>query len=115
VREIAEGRIWMGRAAERLKLVDRVATLDETIEEAKRAAGVPAGRRARVVEYPERGFIRLPWFLGGAGARAGILAPDAAAPRTLEAVVLEQILRHPGEPLLLAPSEALPDEPPPVR
>ena len=63
VREIAEGRIWMGRAAERLKLVDRIATLDETIEQAKRAAGIPAGRKVRIIEYPRRGFIRLPGML----------------------------------------------------
>ena len=97
VREIAEGRIWMGPAAARLGLVDRVGTLDETIEEAKRAAGIPRGRRVRVVEYPERGLFRMPW------------------PRTLEAGVAQQIVDHPGLPLLLVPSDILPNEPEPVR
>jgi ClpP class serine protease len=115
VKEIAQGRIWMGRKATTLGLTDRVATLDETIEAAKRAAGIRPGRRVRIVEYPERHF-----FTFGAG-----LTPDlrvsrgggisAIAPRTLEAGVVQQILDHPGLPLLLAPSAALPDEQEPVR
>ena len=115
VREIAEGRIWMGRAAERLKLVDRVATLDETIEEAKRVAGIRPGRRVRIIEYPERSLFRLPWLFGGAAAGLDAARGAAAGPRTLEAGVVQQILDHPGMPLLLAPSDALPDEPEPAR
>lgn len=119
VREIAQGRVWMGRAAAREKLVDRVATLDETIEAAKRAAGIPPGRKVRIIEYPKRGFIRwsaiLPW---GVWARAGAAGPgpgSLAGPRTLEASVVQRILDRPGAPLLLTPAEALPDEPEPVR
>jgi protease-4 len=119
VREVAEGRVWMGRAAEREKLVDRVATLDETIDAARQAAGIPAGRRVRIIEYPKRGFIRWPAILpvsASAGRAAGY--PGAGAPagrRTLEASVVQRILDQPGAPLLLAPAEALPDEPEPAR
>jgi protease-4 len=119
VREIAEGRVWMGRAAEREKLVDRVATLDETIEAAKRAAGIPAGRSVRIIEYPRRGLIRwpaiLPW---GGSARAGAAGSgpaSTAGARTLEAGVVQRILDRPGAPLLVVPAEALPDEAEPTR
>jgi len=118
VREVAQGRIWMGRKAAQLRLVDRVATLDETIEQAKRAAGIRPGREVRIVEYPERSLFRIPGtsmeLSAALGAAAGGGIP-AAAPRTLEAGVVQQILDHPGMPLLLAPSTALPDEPEPVR
>jgi protease-4 len=116
VRELAQGRIWMGRAAEERKLVDRVATLDQTLDEAKREAGIPPGRRVRIIEYPKRGLIRWPSILsGGFSTAAGAAAAEGGSPRTLEATVVQDILDHPGAPLLLAPAEALPDEPAPVR
>ncbi|HET7904031.1 MAG TPA: S49 family peptidase, partial [Candidatus Eisenbacteria bacterium] len=65
VRELAEGRIYDGAAAVRNGLVDRVATLEETIEEAKRRAGIAPGRRVRIVEVPARRLLRLPSFLPG--------------------------------------------------
>jgi protease-4 len=120
VRELAEGRVYLGRPAVDLKLVDRVATLDETIEAAKRAAGIPAGRRVTIVEYPEPGLFKLPLFLeGAAGPATGWLGPifrktadDAAAPGglTYEARALQEILDNPGRPLLLAPGSILPME-----
>ncbi len=113
VRDIAQGRVWMGRAAQKLRLVDRVATLDETIEEAKREAGIAPGRKVRIIEYPKRELFRLPGFLSP-GIEARQAAPDPVA-RTLEASVVQQILDHPGRPLLLVPSEVLPDERAPAR
>jgi len=129
VREIGEGRVYMGRAAIEKKIVDRIATLDETIDAAREAAGIARGRRLRVVEYPEPGFFRWP----GAGLPIGLAAralaavgvdvgsasvsAAVAAPRapSLEEAALETILRAPGRPLTLLPTGYLPDEPAPVR
>ena len=115
VREIAEGRIYMGRAAMDLKLVDRVATLDETIEEAKRAAGISKDRRVRIEEYPRPGFLKLPGFVRRAAIRAA--EETDIAGRELQRLGYDErglglILEHPGKPLLLTPAPLLPDEPP---
>jgi len=109
VREIAEGRVYMGTEAENLKLVDRVATLDETIEEAKRAAGIPADRECRIVEYPKPGLLKLPRFLSGFASRASGESPQAAG-LDYEVRVTQEIIDHPGRPLLLAPGPLLPAE-----
>jgi len=73
VREIAEGRVYMGRAAVELKLVDRVATLDETIREAKRAAGIPDGPAGPHRGVSETGLFRLPGF-----ARRAVLQAEGS-------------------------------------
>ena len=128
VREIAEGRVYLGRAAVDLKLVDRIATLDETVEEAKKNAGIPKGRRIRLEEYPKRGFIRLPGFLrgiaGGDGSATGGIREAALGGSPLdlaggglrngsyEQSALLLLLANPGMPLLLTPPSLLPDEPP---
>ncbi len=111
VREIGEGRVYMGRPAIELGLVDRVGTLDETVEAAKRAAGIAPDRRVRVVEYPKRGFIKWPrLFSLPSISVGGSTLDEAAAEKTYEEMVLEGILESPGQPLLFAPSGLLPDE-----
>ncbi|HSQ60007.1 MAG TPA: S49 family peptidase [Acidobacteriota bacterium] len=112
VRELAEGRIYDGPAAVRNGLVDRVATLEETIEGAKRRAGIAPDRRVRIVEFPARRLFRLPRFVPG--ARHATM--DASAePRLFETGVLQQILDRPGRPLLATPGALLPLEEEPVR
>jgi protease-4 len=112
VRELAEGRVYDGPAAVRNGLVDRVATLEETIEEAKRRAGIAPDRRVRIVEVPARRLFRLPGFLPG--VRHATM--DAGTePRLFEAGVLQQILDRPGRPLLAMPAALLPLEEEPVR
>lgn len=116
VREIAEGRVYDGAEAIRLKLVDREGTLDEAILEAKRRAGLRADAAVRVVEYPKRRLFRLPSFLKppGIGSASGsAVAPAPGFP--LEARALQSILDRPGRPLLIMPGSLLPDEPEPVR
>lgn len=112
VRELGEGRVYLGRRASATRLVDRIGGLDDTIEAAKRAAGIPANRKVRVVEYPKPGLIRLPAFLGGAkiGGDSPFEALAGGKPLSYDARVLQEILDHPGQPLLLTPSEWLPAE-----
>ncbi len=125
VRELGEGRVYLGRPGVQTKLVDRVATLDETIDAAKMAAGIPAGQKVNIVEYPKPGLFKIPGFLQGAvasGARfggfssgSGLGGQEPAAALTYEARALQEILDQPGRPLLLTPGEVLPMEAEPVR
>ena len=119
VREIAEGRVYMGRTALDLKLVDRVASLDETIEAARTAAGVRKGTRVRIEEYPRLKLFKLPGLFPSIVSRAAESvirasrdATDAEPePWTYEQRSLGLILSNPATPLLLTPSSLLPDEP----
>ena len=114
VRELAEGRIYDGKTAVSNRLADRVATLEETIETAKRRAGIEPGRRYRVVEIPRRPMFRLPRFLPGGGA-LGLESVSEAPLRLYETGVLQQIIDQPGRPLLLTPGSLLPLEEEPIR
>jgi protease-4 len=116
VRELAEGRVYDGKTAVENKLIDRIATLEETLESAKRGLKVGRGQRVRVVEYPPRPLVRLPrWLPGGLAGPRGFLGDAAGAanadePRLLETSVFQQILDQPGRPLLLTPGSLLPLE-----
>jgi protease-4 len=121
VREIAEGRVYSGRDGIEKRIVDRVATLEETIESAKRAAGIAPGRKVRVIEYPKPPLFRLPGFVppfvrglvgGGGGTAPAEPAAASLLPSTYEGRALKLLLQHPGQPLLLAPGAVLPDEEP---
>lgn len=118
VREIAEGRVYGGEAAVGLRLADRVGTLDDALEQAKRRAGVKRGERVRIVEYPKRPLLRLPGFLRPPGFGGAERTPGAESPVpefSIEARALQSVLDRPGRPLLLAPGAILPQEPEPVR
>ena len=122
VREIAKGHVYPGRVGIEKKIVDRVATLEETIEAARRAAGIKPGRKVQVVEYPKPPLFRMPSFMpslvrsafgGGAAWDAEPADPlSRFLPPTYEARVTGAIFRQPGRPLLLAPGDLLPDEEP---
>jgi ClpP class serine protease len=43
--------VWLGDDAVRLGLVDRIGGLEQAIEAARAAAGIPAGERIRPVEF----------------------------------------------------------------
>lgn len=117
VRELAEGRIYDGKAAVENKLIDRIATLEETIESAKRRLKPGRGQRVRVVEVPPRPLFRLPrWLPGGwLGGRAGASPAEASPARLLETGAFQQILDQPGRPLVLMPGALLPLEEEPAR
>jgi protease-4 len=122
VREVGKGHVYPGRVGIEKKIVDRIATLEETVEAARRAAGIKPGRKAQVVEYPKPPLFRMPSFMpsvvrsafGGDAAWAEEPA-DALSrflPSTYDGRVTSAIFRQPGRPLLLAPGELLPDEAP---
>jgi len=67
VREIAQGRVWMGEDAIQRRLCDRVGGLGDAIARAREAAGIAARREVALVEFPERGLIDLGALFGGGG------------------------------------------------
>jgi protease-4 len=125
VREIGEGHVYSGRVGIEKRIVDRVATLEETIESAKRAAGIKPGREVRVVEFPKQPLFRLPSFMPSfvrsRVERAVASLPGARRvdeplarffPRTYEGRGMEFLFKNPGRPLFLVPGSLLPDEEP---
>jgi protease IV len=61
---LAGGRIWTGRQAKELGLVDELGTLDDAIAEARKLAKVPAGADLEILMLPESGSP-LDSLLGG--------------------------------------------------
>lgn len=62
VHEIAQGRVWSGRAGLELGLVDRLGGLHEAVASAAQRAGLGAGYEVR---WPERGGSLLEQLLAG--------------------------------------------------
>jgi protease IV len=106
VDQIAQGRVWTGREALKLKLVDGLGGLDAALAEAKALARIPAGQRVQVVELPAQpGILQLlaSGRLGGAslGAPARALEPVMQMIRAaLEARGLVRAVYCPVIPML---------------
>ncbi len=117
VREIAQGHVYAGREALSLKLVDEIATLDQTLAMAKSAAGIHKGRRVQIEEYPKQKLLALPrlapWAIAGLGQNRSDALPGSPESGRLsyEQRALACMLKSPGTPLLLTPPSLLPDEP----
>lgn len=129
VRELGEGRIWMGEDAIARGLCDRIGGLSEAIALARAEAGVPAGREVQLLEYPPRPLIDLAALIGGGG---GLPLPfplgwrglpeswdqltrltespavSSRAPFDPAAWYLESIARDPGRPRAMLPPDVLP-------
>ncbi len=54
VDRIGQGRVWTGRRAKELGLVDELGGLPRAIEVAKREAGIPEDKKVRLVFLPEK-------------------------------------------------------------
>jgi len=132
VRELGEGRIWMGEDAIARRLCDTVGGLTEAIAAARTAGGIHPDREIELLEYPPRPLIDLSALLGGGGLPLpfplGLVAgqapwdelaclqedPLAAAAATLTepfdyaAWYLRTVARDMGRPQAVLPPEVLP-------
>ncbi|MCO6436130.1 MAG: signal peptide peptidase SppA [Phycisphaerae bacterium] len=52
VRQIAEGRIYTGRQAKELRLIDELGSLSDAIDAAREMANIPPSAEVRIVYYP---------------------------------------------------------------
>ena len=101
VHAIAQGRVWTGRQAQTLGLVDELGGLDHALAIAKREAGIDPDRDVTIVRYPRpRSFFEA--LDSGFGVR-WLLARHFATPVDRVAALATlpvRLFRH-GEPLTL--------------
>jgi protease-4 len=109
VESLAEGRVYTGRQALEAGLVDRLGTLDDAIDEAKKLAAIdPDEKLERILLPAPRGlFEDLFAAVGGDAApvarRAGLPAGDLAA----RALIMARIAGSPGLETLAAEADTL--------
>ena len=105
VHAVAQGRVWTGRQAKDLGLVDELGGLRRALTIAKEKAGIDADREVTIVPYPKaRSFFEM---LNSSLATRSELASAAwftsPADRLRGAVTVPLRLFRPGEPLALMP------------
>ena len=132
VREVAQGRVWMGGDAIERGLCDRFGGLSAALDLARERAGLAPDDEVTYTEYPPRELINLSGLLGGSplgllplGGLAPLPALDAAplpwqtfdGPAATGAPVaplddgrwyLEAVSRELGRPTMVLPPEDLP-------
>jgi len=108
VTAIAQGRVWTGRQAERIGLVDELGGLDRALAVAKERAGIGADERVQVVVYPPRRSVYelISRGLAGEGASLPALLP-AEDRRLIGLFAAPALLAGAGEPLALMPALTL--------
>lgn len=102
---IARGRVWTGKQARELGLVDELGGLDRAIALAKEHAKLEAGKPVTLVVYPPRRsvFDLFANPLGGLGASLELLTGRAEA-RVLDRMAEQFRLFRRGEMLALMPN-----------
>jgi protease-4 len=103
---VAQGRVWTGRQAKDIGLVDELGGLDVAIAAAKQRARIPADEDVELLMYPPRRsfYEALAEQLGGAssgGALRALLGDGDA--RAVAALTTPMRLFRRGEPLALMP------------
>ena len=104
---IAQGRVWTGRQAKNLGLVDALGGLDRAVAIAKERAKIPAGQNVELVIYPPKRTL-LDWVSDSLGSRTDGRAELAALVgitdrRAVGVLTAPARLFRPGEPLALMP------------
>ncbi len=102
---VAQGRVWTGRQAKAIGLVDELGGLDRAIAAAKQRAKIPAGDDVEIVVYPPR---RSVYELVSEGFRADqSLLRVLALPgdeRHAIGMLTAPLMFRAGEPLALMPA-----------
>ena len=121
VREIAEGRVWTGRAGLVNGLIDRIGGLELAVRIAGERAGLDPEETVDVIEYPPAPFIDLGELFGGARLwpfssrlfeRRAREEPTAGQAedfiRDYDWIYLKAVAGGLGRPLYMIPPELLP-------
>lgn len=107
VHAVGQGRVWTGRQARDLGLVDELGGMDAAVAAAKRLAGIEADREVTLVQYPRpRTFFET--LSEGLEIRAGgslleAILPGSRLAAGADAATAPLRLFRPGEPLALMP------------
>lgn len=109
VKSLAEGRVYTGRQALEAGLVDRLGTLDDAIDEAKKLAGIDPDEKIDRILLPEPRGMFDDLFAAAGGdpmpvARLVGLPTDDA---TVRAVILARIASLPGLEALATEADTL--------
>jgi protease-4 len=96
VRELAGGRVYTGRDAIKLGLVDRLGGIEDAIQAVRRLAGISAGTKVHVVHYPR--YASLGEFIADASSVVTLLGLEAQQNTDPLARML-QLAEMPAEPL----------------
>lgn len=100
---IAQGRVWTGRQAKELGLVDALGGLNDAIALAKTRAKIDASTNVSLMIYPSRRGL-LDVFANPLGA-ASADSTASLSVLTRASAMLAQLRRYrPGEPLMLMPN-----------
>ncbi len=94
VDKIARGRVWTGRQAKELGLVDKLGNLDNAIEDAAKQAGIPHNFSVVYLEPQLSGWEK---FLFGASAKIASWAPSLQNSQNPQMVLLNR-LREANDP-----------------
>ena len=103
---IAQGRVWTGRQARELGLVDQLGGLDTAVDAAKQRARIPQDEDVELVIYPpHRTFYEAlaDQFGTGSGTRLVQLLANRADSRAIAALTAPIRMFRRGEPLALMP------------
>ncbi len=103
VHAIAQGRVWTGRQAQTIGLVDELGGFNRALALAKREAGIDPDQGVTVVPYPRpRSFFDL---INTEFGVTSLVAPYLATPADQLAALATLPIRlfRPGEPLALMP------------
>lgn len=104
VKAIARGRVWTGKQALELKLVDRLGGFDTAVEEAKKLANIPDKAKVEIVVYPKDGgfFGQILRSVRGFGLMTNALSWASTLSQPLSKVMgMYYILQ--GGPKIIAP------------
>jgi protease-4 len=102
---VAQGRVWTGRQAREIGLVDALGGLDKAIALAKQAAKIPAAESVELVVYPPRRTlydILASQFLGADDAARARLFAGLLNRQAVGTLAAPFLFRR-GEPLALMP------------
>lgn len=102
--KLAGGRLWSGRMAKEVGLVDEVGTLRDALKAAKKAAGLDENEKAEIMYLPKANSIfddllGVPSADTQIGDAAEALVPGAKS-HLQELGVIRNILREPGAVLM---------------
>ena len=105
---IAQGRVWTGRQAKGIGLVDELGGLERALRTAKTKANIPPDSEVELVVYPPKKSIyelfRDPFGSGGGTAAALAAMLGFRDPRAVAALTAPFHLFRRGEPLALMPN-----------
>ncbi|MFM7205775.1 MAG: signal peptide peptidase SppA [Planctomycetaceae bacterium] len=109
VEKLAEGRVFTGRQAQQNGLVDRLGTLDDAVDEAKKLAGIDAADEVDRLLLPEpRGlFDDLLGAAAGGGDPVARVAALGSGRSPLRGLILARIASLPGMAWLAAEADVL--------